>query len=250
MSLIDRTSSAGLHMSLHGRTALFTGASLGIGREIARLLAQYGARVALHYGSAADARAGQPDAAQQLVEELHAAGTEAVAIEFDLVCADAGNQLAPAANGAIGAPDVVVLRTSDQAREIFDQIAVDLVRQLSRVNLEASIEILQAVLSGTRAPGWAASFLSAACQVRPDPEPGIYAPLKAAQHNLIANVAKACATDSVTADTISPGLIATPRNAWHREDEDAPAADRIQSESDVPCRPSQVGRSSRASARV
>ena len=38
----------GLELDLHGRRALITGASRGLGRHIAALLAQHGARVAVH----------------------------------------------------------------------------------------------------------------------------------------------------------------------------------------------------------
>ncbi|MCM3876273.1 MAG: SDR family NAD(P)-dependent oxidoreductase, partial [Thermoanaerobaculia bacterium] len=40
----------GLTVDLEGRVALVTGASRGIGAEIARTLAAANARVALHYG--------------------------------------------------------------------------------------------------------------------------------------------------------------------------------------------------------
>lgn len=220
MSFIDRDA-ADAQMSLHGRRVLITGASLGIGREIARLFAWRGARLALHYSRAADTRAGHRDAARQLADELQADGAQAAALEIDLATVDAGHQLVKASGDTIGLPDVVVLCASAQVRQPFDQITVDTMRHLSRINLEASVEILQAALPGMRSRGWGRVIsIGSVNQVRPEAELGVYAALKAAHHNLIVNAAKDCAADAVTLNTISPGLITTPRNAWRREDRD------------------------------
>src|SRR5215217_1496062 len=46
-----RTTNLGVRVELSGKVALVTGSSRGIGREISRVLAQKGARVAVHYRS-------------------------------------------------------------------------------------------------------------------------------------------------------------------------------------------------------
>ncbi|KVE36323.1 SDR family NAD(P)-dependent oxidoreductase [Burkholderia sp. TSV86] len=218
MSFIDRNITDA-RLSLSGRNVLITGASLGIGRAIAQLFAAHGARLALHYSRAADTQAGHPDAAMQLAAQLQAAGVHAVEIECDLSDADAGRRLVNASTGRIGALDVVILCASVQIRQSFDQITVETMRRLSRINLEASVEILQHVLPGMRSRRWGRVVaIGSVNQVRPEAELGVYAALKAAHHNLIVNAARDCAADAVTLNTLSPGLIATPRNAWRRAD--------------------------------
>src|SRR5438045_5820949 len=69
---------------LSGRKALITGASLGIGRAIARVFASRGAAVALHHSSKVDAALGYPDAGRILTDELCASGAEAIAVDVDL----------------------------------------------------------------------------------------------------------------------------------------------------------------------
>ncbi len=64
-------------MKLHGKTAVVTGASRGIGRGIALRLAQDGARVVVHYK-------GNKDAADEVVQEIANTGGQAIALSCDL----------------------------------------------------------------------------------------------------------------------------------------------------------------------
>jgi 3-oxoacyl-[acyl-carrier protein] reductase len=62
---------------LHGKVALVTGGSRGIGRGIALRLAQEGALIAVHYGS-------RQDAAGNVVKTIKANGGEAFSIGANL----------------------------------------------------------------------------------------------------------------------------------------------------------------------
>ncbi|WP_439608501.1 SDR family NAD(P)-dependent oxidoreductase [Hydrogenophaga sp.] len=64
-------------LSLQGRTALVTGAATGIGRAIALLFAQAGARVVVNHLR-------QADAAQAVVQAITHAGGDALAIDADV----------------------------------------------------------------------------------------------------------------------------------------------------------------------
>src|SRR5262245_51320760 len=66
-----------MDLALNGKTALVTGATSGVGREIALGLAAEGARVAINYRSSGDA-------AQRLVEEIAAKGGKAKAYRGDI----------------------------------------------------------------------------------------------------------------------------------------------------------------------
>lgn len=66
--------------SLEGRVAIITGAGRGIGREHALLFAREGANVVVNdLGSAPDGSGADRSAAEQVVDEIHAAGGTAVA---------------------------------------------------------------------------------------------------------------------------------------------------------------------------
>src|SRR6202171_1683107 len=80
---------------LISRTALVTGASRGIGRAAARALAAAGARVIVHYGSAAKE-------AESLVAEIRAAGGKADAVGADLGAPDGAHKLAAGVRKLLG----------------------------------------------------------------------------------------------------------------------------------------------------
>jgi NAD(P)-dependent dehydrogenase (short-subunit alcohol dehydrogenase family) len=86
--------------ALDGRVALVTGAGRGLGRAYALALAARGARVAVNNRSAG--------AADDVVEEIRAAGGEAVACPGDLEDPEAPAAVVAAAVGAFGRLDVLV----------------------------------------------------------------------------------------------------------------------------------------------
>jgi 3-oxoacyl-[acyl-carrier protein] reductase len=88
-------------LSLAGKTALVTGAASGIGRAIALALASAGARIAVnHLGRAFEAR--------QLVKDVAAAGSSAVAIEADVSRAGRVARLVGETEDALGPIDILV----------------------------------------------------------------------------------------------------------------------------------------------
>jgi 3-oxoacyl-[acyl-carrier protein] reductase len=86
--------------TIAGRTAIVTGAASGMGRATARIFAADGARVALVDRPGADTQA--------VVDEIAAAGGNAVAIAADLADADAPGQAVRTARDALGPIDILV----------------------------------------------------------------------------------------------------------------------------------------------
>ncbi|MGH8582816.1 MAG: SDR family NAD(P)-dependent oxidoreductase [Gammaproteobacteria bacterium] len=84
---------------LNGKTAVITGASGGIGRAIARLFAEHGARLVVSY-------ARSPEKADALVKELGAAGAEALAVRADVARPAEVERLTAQALEALGRIDI------------------------------------------------------------------------------------------------------------------------------------------------
>lgn len=88
-------------MRLEGKVALVTGASRGIGREIAFELAREGASVAVNY-------AGSEAKALELVDEIKSLGREAFAIQADVSNSDSVNEMVKEAVERFGKLDILV----------------------------------------------------------------------------------------------------------------------------------------------
>jgi 3-oxoacyl-[acyl-carrier protein] reductase len=90
-----------MDLNLKSKTAIVTGASIGIGRAIAKGLAMEGVRVV--------AVARRKDLLEKLVQEVKAAGgADVTAVEQDIMAQDAATKLVAAAVAAVGHVDILV----------------------------------------------------------------------------------------------------------------------------------------------
>jgi NAD(P)-dependent dehydrogenase (short-subunit alcohol dehydrogenase family) len=95
--------------ALDGRVAIITGAGRGIGREHSLLFAQEGAKVVVNdLGGAIDGSGDDRSPAQQVVDEIKAAGGEAVANADDVADWEGGRRLINAAVEAFGDVNVLI----------------------------------------------------------------------------------------------------------------------------------------------
>ncbi len=88
-------------LDLTDRVAVVTGSSRGIGRAIAIKLASLGAKVVVNYHTS-------EDAAQEVVEQIKANGSEAIAVHADVKDAEQAKGLIDAALEAFGGLDILV----------------------------------------------------------------------------------------------------------------------------------------------
>src|ERR1700730_3959668 len=90
-----------MDLDLKSKTAVVTGASIGIGRAIAKGLALEGVRVV--------AVARRKDLLEKLVQEVKAAGgADVIAVEQDILQEAAAKKLVAAAVAAVGHVDILV----------------------------------------------------------------------------------------------------------------------------------------------
>lgn len=221
MTVHAAETTAGL-FSLHGRRALVTGGSTGIGRVAVETYAAHGADVAFTYASAVDARLGLADAAEEAVQAVEREAREARAIDVDLAWTRERTMGALEAGLGGARVDVLVLNASVQIPELLAEITEAALAAQLRVNLESAFWLLQRLVPPMVERGWGRVLaVSSVQEAQPRAEMPVYAATKSALSNVMRNLARAHARDGVTFNTLQPGLIETSRNLWRREPERA-----------------------------
>jgi NAD(P)-dependent dehydrogenase (short-subunit alcohol dehydrogenase family) len=122
---------------VEGRVVVVTGAGRGIGRAHALAFAAEGARVVVNdLGAALDGRGGEAGPAQQVVDEIRAAGGEAVANTDDVASWDGAASLIRAALDAFGGLDVLVNNAGFLRDRMLVNLAEDEWDAVVRVHLK------------------------------------------------------------------------------------------------------------------
>jgi glucose 1-dehydrogenase len=191
---------------LTGRTALITGSSQGIGRAIAFALAEHGAKVLIHCRD-------EVDQAQEVATEIREMGAEAGVIFYDLGLEDAGPQIAAEAKRLFGPTHILVLNASYQIRKKWEEVTSDEFSQQVNINLRSSLQLIQHLVGGMAEGKWGRILtIGSVQQAKPHPQMPVYAATKAAQVNLVKNLAQQLAGQGITVNNLAPGVIMTPRN--------------------------------------
>jgi short-subunit dehydrogenase len=125
---------------LQGRTALVTGASGGIGREIARHLARAGTNVVVS--------GRRENALAAAVEELQALGVRAAAVPADLADLSQVDPLIERAEAALGPLDVLVNNAGVESIAAFTRFERGDLTSMIDVNLTAPLLLTHRVVPG------------------------------------------------------------------------------------------------------
>lgn len=87
--------------SLTGKTAIITGASRGIGAEIARKFAKEGAKIVVNYS-------GSQEKAEAVVADIQQQGGEAIAVKANVADSEAVKTMVDETMKAFGSIDILV----------------------------------------------------------------------------------------------------------------------------------------------
>jgi 3-oxoacyl-[acyl-carrier protein] reductase len=189
-----------LMADLHGRVALVTGASRGIGRAIAIALARAGADVAINYLSRVDEAEGA----------RAAAGGRSIAVQADVSLHGDVERLVRTVEDSFGSIDILVNNAGMARPQPIAEITEDDWDEVLRVNLKSAFLVTQAVLPGMRARRWGriVNVSSVAAQVGGVVGPH-YAASKAGMHGMTHYYAAHLAGEGIRVNAIAPALIDT-----------------------------------------
>jgi 3-oxoacyl-[acyl-carrier protein] reductase len=184
---------------LTGKRALVTGASGGIGREIAKALAKAGATVALS-GT-------RVEALEAVAAEIGAGSPILPCNLSDLAAVD---QLVPQAEAAMGGLDILINNAGVTRDNLFMRMKDEEWDQVIAVNLTAAFHLNRAVLRGMMKQRFGRIIgISSVVGVVGNPGQGNYAASKAGLIGMNKALAYEVASRNITVNSIAPGFIAS-----------------------------------------
>ncbi len=189
-----------MDLGLHQRTALVTGSHRGTGAATARYLAAEGASVIVH-----GLEAGQPD---DVVAAITAAGGSAIGVVADVLDDAAVTRMADEIGSDI---DIVVCNYGVAAGGRWGTATDDDWLEAYQRNVMSAVRVVRAFRPVLVDRGWGRIvLLGTVGSLRPAKVRPQYYSAKSALPGLVVSLAQDLADTGVTANLVSPGLIATP----------------------------------------
>jgi len=184
---------------LTGKNALVTGASGGIGADIARALHAQGASVGLSGTRTAPL--------EELAAEL---GTRAHVLPCNLSDMEAVAELPKQAAAAMGSVDILVNNAGITRDNLFMRMSDDEWQSVLDVNLTATFKLCKGVMRGMMKARWGRIInISSIVGATGNPGQANYAASKAGMIGMSKSLAYEVASRGITVNAVAPGFIAT-----------------------------------------
>lgn len=197
--------------NLSGKAAVVTGASSGIGREIALAVASAGAAVVLV--------ARRPARLQETQQAIHRDGGRAAIVCCDLLDAAALAKIADRCGIPFGSPDILVSAAGINPRKPIDQVTQSDWDITLRLNLGVPFFLAQGLVPAMIEKGWGRIINIASLQcVRALPNGAPYGASKGGLMQLTRAQAEAWSRYGINVNAIAPGFFPTELTASIMQD--------------------------------
>lgn len=196
--------------SLAGKTALVTGAGIGLGRAIAVSFAQAGAFIGIHYNSSAAE-------AENTLVEVRAAGSDGVLLQANLTKEDEANRSVDELAQRSGRIDILVNNAGTLLeRAKIEECSLELWQRTMDVNMTSAFLVTKRCIPHLRATGSGRiiNIISLSTQTGGANGAGAYAAAKGAMAVFTRTLAKELAPQ-VRTNSICPGVIETRHHEVH-----------------------------------
>jgi 3-oxoacyl-[acyl-carrier protein] reductase len=189
--------------SIHNQVAVVTGASRGIGSEIAFTLANNGAKIIVNYLQASKAAA-------NIVRRIHRSGGEAIAVQGDVADREQVGMIFESTLKKFGHIDILINNAGHLEQKPFHLITDEDWDKTLNTNLKGTFLCSQLVAPylKKRGGGCIINMASVGGQIGGDKAPH-YAASKAGIISLTKSFARLLAKDNIRVNAISPGFIRT-----------------------------------------
>ena len=138
-----------------GKVAIITGAGGGLGRQHALLLASRGALIVVNdLGGSVDGTGENASAAQKVVDEIKAAGGEAVANHSSVATPAGGHEIVQTAIDTYGRVDIVINNAGILRDKAFHNMEPDLMNPVFDVHLKGAFHVTQPAWVRMREQGY------------------------------------------------------------------------------------------------
>ncbi len=221
--------------SLDGRVAIVTGASRGIGADVAQQLARAGARVAIVARTEEVRDKRLPGTIHSVAEDIRREGGEALPVRMDVRDPESISAGVGRVAGEWGRIDILVNNAAilvPGAIETVQPRHLDLIWQ---IDLRGPLLLMRACVPHLKAAGGGHIInVSSRAGVFPGPGPyeetrasgGFYAMMKAGLERYSQALAIELQESSISVNVLSPkGRIRTPGNVWAENDPENPTLD-------------------------
>jgi glucose 1-dehydrogenase len=192
-------------VDLKGRTAIVTGASLGIGRATALALGRSGASVVVNYRTSAEQ-------AQEVVQILRQEGAAAITHHADVADLAAVEAMVAATVKQFGRLDIAVSNAAYSDRELFHQADMAGFRRTVDVTMWGAFHLMRAATQQMirQGSGGAIVLVSSPHAFIPAPRAMAYNMSKAAIEHAARTAAIEVAEHRIRVNVIQPGWTDTP----------------------------------------
>ncbi|WP_374721907.1 3-oxoacyl-[acyl-carrier-protein] reductase [Peribacillus tepidiphilus] len=190
-------------MKLEGKRALVTGASRGIGREIALELAAQGADVAVNY-------AGSEAKAMEVVDAIKAMGRNAIAIQCDVSNSESVTNMVKKVIEEFGALDILVNNAGITRDNLLMRMKEEEWDDVINTNLKGVFLCTKAVTRQMMKQRYGRIInVASIVGVSGNPGQANYVAAKAGVIGLTKTTAKELAARNITVNAVAPGFITT-----------------------------------------
>jgi len=210
---------------LDGRVAIVTGASRGIGAEIARRFAAEGAAVAVAARTTGPGTSPFEGTIGETVMQIEAAGGTAAAIAADMSKPEDRERLVAETVSQLGVPDILVNNAAVTYFTRVEDFSPKRYALMFAVQVEAPFQLASLVIPGMReiGRGWILNISSGAARhpaIPPGPFAGrggtVYGMCKAAIERFSTGLAAELYPDSIAVNALSPSkVVPTPGTLFH-----------------------------------
>lgn len=203
MQRSDRSIKGGESVKLLGKKALVTGASRGIGREIALELARQGADVAINY-------AGSEAKAYEVVEEIKALDRDSFAIQCDVSNSESVTSMVKETVDRFGKLDILVNNAGITKDNLLMRMKEEEWDDVININLKGVFLCTKAVTRQMmKQRSGRIINISSIVGVSGNPGQANYVAAKSGVIGLTKTTAKELASRGITVNAIAPGFITT-----------------------------------------